>query len=135
MGDLGSIPGVGKIPWRRERLFTPVFWPGEFHGLYSPWGCKEWTGPSDFHLSVLHMVTYVFPCYSPNLSLSFLCCVHSSVLYVFLLLPCKEIQRYHFSRYHVCINIQYLFFSFCITGPRFIHLTRTDSKSFLFMAQ
>ena len=27
-------------PWRRERLPTPVFWPGEFHGLYSPWGCK-----------------------------------------------------------------------------------------------
>jgi len=34
-------PLVGKIPWRRERLPTPVFWPGEFHGLYSPWGCKE----------------------------------------------------------------------------------------------
>ena len=32
---------VGKIPWRRERLPTPVFWPGEFHGLYSPRGCKE----------------------------------------------------------------------------------------------
>ena len=32
---------VGKIPWRRERLHTPVFWPGEFRGLYSPWGCKE----------------------------------------------------------------------------------------------
>ena len=32
---------VGKIPWRRERLPTPVFWPGEFHGLYSPWGQKE----------------------------------------------------------------------------------------------
>ena len=29
------------IPWRRERLPTPVFWPGEFHGLYSPRGCKE----------------------------------------------------------------------------------------------
>jgi len=41
VGDLGSIPGLGKIPWRRERLPTPVFWPGEFHGLYSPWGCKE----------------------------------------------------------------------------------------------
>ena len=27
-------------PWRRERLPTPVFWPGEFHGLYSPWGHK-----------------------------------------------------------------------------------------------
>ena len=23
------------IPWRRERLPTPVFWPGEFPGLYS----------------------------------------------------------------------------------------------------
>ena len=32
---------VGKIPWRRERLPTPVFWLGEFHGLYSPWGHKE----------------------------------------------------------------------------------------------
>ena len=25
-------PWVGKIPWRRERLPTPVFWPGEFLG-------------------------------------------------------------------------------------------------------
>ena len=42
MGDLLFDPWVGKIPWRRERLHTPVFWPGEFHGLYiSPWGCKE----------------------------------------------------------------------------------------------
>ena len=32
---------VGKIPWRKERLPTPVFWPGELHGLYSPWDCKE----------------------------------------------------------------------------------------------
>ena len=32
---------IGKIPWRREWLPTPVFWPGEFLGLYSPWGCKE----------------------------------------------------------------------------------------------
>ena len=34
-------PWDGNIPWRRERLPTPVFWPGEFHGLYGPWGCKE----------------------------------------------------------------------------------------------
>ena len=32
---------AGKIPRRRERLPTSVFWPGEFHGLYSPWGPKE----------------------------------------------------------------------------------------------
>ena len=28
-------------PWRRERLPTPVFWPREFSGLYSPWRWKE----------------------------------------------------------------------------------------------
>ena len=32
---------VLKIPWRRERLPTPVFWPGEFHGLHSPRGLEE----------------------------------------------------------------------------------------------
>ena len=40
-GDLSSIPGLGRVPWRRERLLTTVFWPGEFHGLYSPWDHKE----------------------------------------------------------------------------------------------
>ena len=28
-------------PRRREMLPTPVFWPGESHGLYNSWGCKE----------------------------------------------------------------------------------------------
>ena len=37
----GFDPWVGKIPWRRERLPAPVFWPGEFHGLYSPWGSQR----------------------------------------------------------------------------------------------
>ena len=30
-----------KDPWRRERLPTLVFWTGEIHGLYSPWGRKD----------------------------------------------------------------------------------------------
>ena len=29
----GFDPWVGRIPWRRERLPPPVFWPGELHGL------------------------------------------------------------------------------------------------------
>ena len=37
----GFDPWVGKIPWRRERLTTPVCWPGEFYGLFSPWSRKE----------------------------------------------------------------------------------------------
>ena len=41
VGDLGSIPGLGRLPGEGERLPIPVFWPGEFHGLYSPWGHKE----------------------------------------------------------------------------------------------
>ena len=35
-GRPGFDPRIGKIPWRRERLPTPVFWPGKFHGLYIP---------------------------------------------------------------------------------------------------
>ena len=31
-GNLGSIPELGRS-WRRERLPTRVFWPGELHGL------------------------------------------------------------------------------------------------------
>ena len=39
-------PRVGKIPWRRKWLHTPVFLAGKFHGWrslvgYSPWSCKE----------------------------------------------------------------------------------------------
>ena len=37
-----------KDPLEKERLPTPVFWPREFHGLYSPWG-RSWTWLSDFH--------------------------------------------------------------------------------------
>ena len=41
-GDLGSIPGLGRSSGEgKERLPTPVLWPGEFHRLYSPQGHKE----------------------------------------------------------------------------------------------
>ena len=36
VGDLGLIPGLG-----RSLENGRVFWPGKFHGLYSPWGLKE----------------------------------------------------------------------------------------------
>ena len=41
---------VGTIPWRREWQPTPVFLPGEFHGLYSPWSRKE-LDTTDFHFT------------------------------------------------------------------------------------
>ena len=47
-GDVGSLPGSGRSPWRREWQPTPVFLPGEPHGQrslvgYSPWGHKDRT--------------------------------------------------------------------------------------------
>ena len=40
-------------PWRREQLPTPVFWPGEFRGLYSPWGRKESDTTEQLSLSLI----------------------------------------------------------------------------------
>jgi len=45
-GDLGSIPGLERIPWRRAWQPSPVFLPGESYGQrnlagYSPWVYKE----------------------------------------------------------------------------------------------
>ena len=56
-GNRGSIPG------RRERLPTPVFWPGEFHGLYSPWGHKE--SDTTERLS-LPLSLFICICFSPR---------------------------------------------------------------------
>ena len=45
-GDVGSIPGSGRSPWRRRWKPTPVFLPGKSQGQrslvgYSPKGLKE----------------------------------------------------------------------------------------------
>ena len=50
-GRPGFDPWVGKTPWRRERLHTPVFWPGEF-GLYSPRGCN-WATFTSLHKAII----------------------------------------------------------------------------------
>ena len=62
VGDLGLKPGLGRSPGEgKERLPTPIFWPGEFHGLYSPCGCKK-SGTTE-QLSLLLI------CYLPICSL------------------------------------------------------------------
>ena len=37
----GFDPWVGKIPWRRERIPTSVFWPKECHGLIQSMGSQR----------------------------------------------------------------------------------------------
>ena len=39
-GHCRLIPGLGRSPGEGKG-YPPVFWPGEFHGLYTPWGHKE----------------------------------------------------------------------------------------------
>ena len=54
VGDLDSIPGLGRFPGK-GRLLIPVFWPGEFHGLYSPWGHKDSDMTEPLSLSSLRL--------------------------------------------------------------------------------
>ena len=37
---------------------TPVSWPGEFHELYSPWGCRDTTERLSLSLSTLNYDDY-----------------------------------------------------------------------------
>ena len=69
---------VGKIPWRRERLLTTVFWPGEFHGLSSPWSHKE--------LDMTERLTL-------SLSLSSVELIFKSSLIFFLGFPCGSAAK------------------------------------------
>ena len=55
-GDLGSVPGLGRSPGEGKGLYSPVFWLGEFHGLYSPWGGKESDTSEWLSLQKSHMI-------------------------------------------------------------------------------
>ena len=54
--DLGLIPQLGRPNTKIKSLLTPVFWPGEFHGLYM---AQRVTRLSDFHFSLLYNVVLV----------------------------------------------------------------------------
>ena len=61
-GRPGSDPLVVKIPWRKERLPTPVFWPRELHGQHSTWGRKE-LDMTEQHIYIyiyVHTHTYIY---------------------------------------------------------------------------
>ena len=66
VGDLDFIPGWGRFPWRKERLPIPVLRPEEFHGLYSPWGCKELDGMERLSLSCILALVKCLECCLPQ---------------------------------------------------------------------
>ena len=75
-GRPGFDPRVGKIPWRKERIPTPAFWPREYHGLHTPWSCKEldtteWLSRSsilDFVSSLMKGLFLFYKCASTSLT-------------------------------------------------------------------
>ena len=83
-------PWVGKIPWRRKWLLTPVFLPGEFHGQRSlgatvHGAAKSWTWLSDFHFPGVQVSKF---CITKYVFLSFMV----SAVYV---LACKVFPPQH----------------------------------------
>ena len=66
---------VGKIPWRKERLPTPVFWPKESHGMGSQKVGHNWaTFTFIYHLScedkwVIQYLSQSIPCSAAKLCL------------------------------------------------------------------
>ena len=73
--DPSSIPGSGRFPWRRDKLPTPVFWPGEFHGLYSLWDCKE--SDTTEWLSLSH--GYIYVCVCVYIYVCVCVCIHTHI--------------------------------------------------------
>ena len=66
----GFNPWVGKIPWRREQLPTPVFWPGEFHDCTFHGVARRWTRMSNFHFQSIRnshaKYEYAIPVYGES---------------------------------------------------------------------
>ena len=115
-----------------------------------PLGCSRTSAldallhASNLHWSsILHMVMYMFQCFSFKSSQPCLFPLSSKICSLHPCLLCCHacgIIGTVFLNSYICVNIQYLccfswLTSLCIIGSRFIHLIRTDSNAFLFMAE
>ena len=105
--SLGSIPGLRRCPWERERLPSPVFWPVEFHGLYSPCGCKQsemteqLSLPKSIHISANGTVLFLLKMWNTSwicmsFSIELLPTVYSCPLLCLLLLRLSFQSRWAF---------------------------------------
>ena len=111
-GRPGFDPRGGKIPWRRERLPTPGFWPGEFHGLCGPWGCRVRHDWATFTLSVS------LPLASSPLNLwSNLLCLKPENAHARALLKIKSSQAPHSQRVLSPYVSQSSFLSLAVRNP------------------
>ena len=98
-------------------------------------------------LSVLHMVIYLFQCYSLKSSHPCLlpqslrvCSLHLCLFCSFCCLLYRVNITIFLNYIYMCVNILYWCFSFllislCIIRSSFIHLIRTDSNVFFLIAE
>ena len=59
MGDLGSVPGLGRFPWRRTWQPTLIFVPGESPWTEKPGGLQSMWPQSQKHLSTAAEYIYI----------------------------------------------------------------------------
>ena len=119
-------PWVGKIPWKREKPSTPVFWPGEFHGLCSPWGCKE----SDMTEWLPPHFTSCLGCYKQHCNEYWGACILSN--HVFLWIYAQEqgwwvIQELYFIKF---LFLLYFTLQYCIGFAIHLHESTTGVHAF-----
>ena len=101
--------------WRREKLPTPVFWPGEFYGLYSPGGRvgHDWVTFTTFYIRKIMCLC----CLWSN------SCNHWSLLYKPLKFRLRK--NIFLSKELICflfwdlVNVKFFFFFFLtLTGGK-----------------
>ena len=112
---------VGKIPWRRERLLTPVFLLKEFHGLYSPWGHRvahDWATFKFTFTLLACVMSVIVQLFEHSLALSFLwnwdenwlfkSCCHCWVFQVCWHIECSTLPSSSFRNWHSSAGISSL---------------------------
>ena len=140
----GTVKGIHMAPSSRASL--PPLLPSHPSRISQCPILSSLSCTTNSHgLLILHMLVYIFPCYSLYYpTLSFLPTLPISISLFSLpespLHTYKQVHQHQFSRLHICINIQYLFFSFWLTslyiiGSAFIHLKTTDSSAFFYMTE
>ena len=129
-------------------IYPHLFEPPSHLSLHPiPLGCQRASGLSSLchtanshWLSVLHMIVYIFQCYSFSSSLLLLPLLCPQVVFYVCvsIAALKQVHQYHLSRVHIHVLIYDIFLfliSLCIIGSRFICLIRIDSNALLFMAE
>ena len=98
------VPSLGREdPLEKGKATHSVFWPGEFHGLYSPWGHKELDKTERLSEKIVCMIS------------GFFCCCCSSVFMIWHIWSILVMFHEHLKR--ICILFMFGVFCKCQLDP------------------